>query len=196
MATEASERSKRRPSSHPQHRLDFPPPLRPPSSVPLSSLSFHAIGQKTSSSVASASLESEAARRRFGEGKADGCEGREGGGMGKFRGGGERQQKSKFLARQRGEQGDVVLVRWRRRAADKMRNRSIIRYIGLQLQKGESEGTRPIIENTKEEEKGEKKMILSLPILSASCLVGNPKGIQAKKHVTCARIGKIMCQLN
>ena len=117
MATEASGRSKRRPSSHPQHRLDFPPPLRPPSSVPLSSLSFHAIGQKTSSSVASASLESEAARRRFGEGKADGGEGREGGGMGKFRGGGERQQKSKFLARQRGEQGDVVLVRWRRRRA-------------------------------------------------------------------------------
>ena len=68
------EAKRRRPSSHPLHRLDFLPSpssvlLRPP---PSPSLSFHAIGQKTSSSAAPASLESEAARRRFGEGKADG----------------------------------------------------------------------------------------------------------------------------
>ena len=96
--------------------------LPSPSCVPLSSLSFHAIGQKTSSSAASASLESEAARRRFGEGKADGGEG-EGGREAAWENSeeeteeeGEQQQKSKFLARQRGERGDVVvLVRWQRR---------------------------------------------------------------------------------
>ena len=112
---------------------------------------------------------------------------------------GERQQKSKFLARQRGERGDVVLVRWRRRRP-KCETEALSDILDCNCRRRraerEGEGTRPIIENTKEEEKGEKKMILSLPILSACCLVSNPKEIQAKKHVTCARFGKIICQPN
>ena len=61
-----------------------------------------------------------------------------------------------ILACHRGEQGDVVVLPSPTSAASKMRNRSIIRYIGLQLQKregrkeGRKEGTRPIIENRKE----------------------------------------------
>ena len=163
----------------------FPPPLslsvlRPPSSSP----SFHAIGQKTSSSAAPASLESEAARRRFGGGKADAeSEGERGGREGgRKEGTSEKMEeegatttkvKSKFLPRQGAQRGRPCPSNSDgcggggggvRNA--KPKHYPIYRTATAAEEEEEREGTRPIIENTREGRDGKD----DFSPLQGSCL--------------------------